>query len=337
MNVETQVNYSLGISHSLSLWWDCNSRGCSLSPSRPGAWCLLVGPLQNCSIPRTATLLSQFPKWSVRVSQEPSPRLDIAPGTNQGPHLLERWVCIFSVRFTYEVTNFCPWCFFCKENFPNPSFSTPSFGLFIPQDFAWLPNFTESGVLPLTLMLAPSTALNSLSPTLHWAPPWRGLVLFLFDPLGVKQDWSHKHQWIGGGRAGGGWKKEATFWCSHIWEVTQPGIWVNLEVSQTPYFQDKTTSIYFTITLHVSSCKTAVCLLYGSTYSGTQVKEASSVWATLILSAEVMSKRLTRTTHLELLLRHIICQVCLYYIGQNNGKAQSRWMGEIASTPSGNL
>lgn len=43
----------------------------------------------------------------------------------------------------------------------------PLFGLFIPQDFAWLPNFTESGVLPLTLMLAPSTALNSLSPTLH--------------------------------------------------------------------------------------------------------------------------------------------------------------------------
>ena len=49
MNVETQVNYSLGVSHSLSPWWESYSRGSSLSPSRPGAWCLVVGPPQDCS------------------------------------------------------------------------------------------------------------------------------------------------------------------------------------------------------------------------------------------------------------------------------------------------
>lgn len=175
MNVETQVNYSLGVSHSLSPWWESNSRGSSLSPSRPGAWCLVVGPPQDCSVLSTATLLlSQFPKR--RDSRGPSPRLDIAPGSNQGPHWPGRWVCIFSVRFTYEVWKrhkLLPMVFLLQEKLPQPFFPPP-FGLFIPEDFAWLPDFTESRVLPPTLMMAPSMALNSLFSTLHWELPLGG-------------------------------------------------------------------------------------------------------------------------------------------------------------------
>lgn len=177
MNVETQVNYSLRISHSLSPWWECNS----LSPSRPGAWRLVEGPLQNCSVLRTATLLlSQFPKWSDSCFTGAISRSGHSPRYKPGTTLT--WEA--SLHFLSEVHiwshKLLPMMFLLQEKLPQPFFSPaptppPSFGLSVPQDFAWLPDFTESGILPLTLMLAPSTALNSLSSTLHWAPPSRGL------------------------------------------------------------------------------------------------------------------------------------------------------------------